>query len=62
RSICLGATFCDRTWGREIVGAKHLGDNLCNSTRIFISKCFALSSRDIFDTGDLWGRAKHSDT
>jgi hypothetical protein len=28
---------------RNTVGAKHSGDNLCNSTKIKLSECFALS-------------------
>jgi hypothetical protein len=36
------------------VGAKHLGDNLCGVTKIFMSKCFALSQATKINVG-----AKH---
>ena len=46
---------------KNSVGAKHLGDKFGNLLQMLVPKCFALSWREIVDTGCLWGRAKHSD-
>ncbi|MEG3861937.1 hypothetical protein [Microcoleus sp. herbarium12] len=43
------------------VGAKHLGDHLCNSAKILISKCFALPHRSPTGTNIYAKQSKYFD-